>query len=147
MSHDVAHRGLLVFEPTAAGAGVYRVTPNRGLVAFDDLTAGVAVVGVGERLHRSGGLARARARLAERAVTSLGFGALAMEGSWVEGRAIDAQLHVCAAGSASTVVVRNRDSSVLCGDRQPRMAARHAGAPAPSPRWTQLILCPVPRPC
>lgn len=53
-SHDVADRGLLVFEPTAAGAGVYRVTPNRGLVAFDDLTAGVAVLGIAERIQRPG---------------------------------------------------------------------------------------------
>ncbi|MCP4805787.1 MAG: erythromycin esterase family protein [Proteobacteria bacterium] len=87
------------------------------------------VVGVGESVHLSGGLERARAEVAEHLVVELGFRVVAMEISWLEARTADEQLSACATGSAWTDI---ESSDQLWAGVQPmlrRLCAFNAAHP------------------
>ena len=75
-----------------------------GLEALAEVFGDAEVVGIGESIHFSGGLERARARVGLEAVQTLGFRAVAFELSWIEARSVDAGLLACAQGAEVVVV-------------------------------------------
>lgn len=77
---------------------------DMGLQPLKEMVGAADVLGVGERIHLSGGLERARAAVAAYAIEELGFDALALEISWVEARVIDAGLQRCAQGARPPAV-------------------------------------------
>ena len=60
--------------------------------------AAAVIVGVGESIHLSGGLERARGRLTRHLVEEHGFDTLAVEVSWAEARLVDARYQACLRG-------------------------------------------------
>jgi erythromycin esterase-like protein len=78
--------------------------PAQGLDALAAIAADADVMGVGEAVHLSGGLERARGELAWHAVQAWGYRSVALEVDWAEGRAVDDQLQACRQEPVDVVV-------------------------------------------
>lgn len=83
--------------------------PAQGLDALGEIAHDADVLGVGESIHLSGGLERARGALAWHAVQEWGYRAVALEVDWAEGRGVDDQLQACRQGPVDVVVPAGDD--------------------------------------
>ena len=115
--------GVRAAEPLPEGV-------HADLSLLAELTEGADLLGVGESIHLSGGLERARAEILLHAVEELGFRVVAAELSWFEGRQVDAELMACAGGGRDRVEAPFADP-LWDGLRAPLQAlcARNAARP------------------
>lgn len=76
---------------------------DMGLDPLTEIVGTADVLGIGERIHFSGGLERARGVVAAYTIEELCFEALALEISWVEARVVNEGLQRCVQGASLPV--------------------------------------------